>query len=112
MLAWRVQQAAGGVASRCVTRLAHTRLMATLQGSNTVVQQGKLKVNDNEFIAYRYTAPTAADKPCVVFLHGEHSNKHEDDASQCVHGTHEQHSQTLLENYHTDTLVFTVTSIT
>jgi hypothetical protein len=60
------------VASRCGARIAQTRRMATLQGNNTVVEQGKHKFNDYEFIAYRYTAPTAADKPCVVFLHGRH----------------------------------------
>lgn len=71
MLLWRVQRAAGAVASRCGGRLAHIRAMATVPGSSSAVKQGKHTINDTEFIAYRYTAPTAADKPCVVFLHGK-----------------------------------------
>lgn len=73
MLAWRVQKAVGAVASRRGTRLAHIRAMATLQGSSSAVEQGMHKLNDTDFISYRYTAPTAADKPCVVFLHGKHA---------------------------------------
>lgn len=56
---------------RCTSEISTcARAMASLAATG-VTQQAVHTLNDTEYLAYRYTAPTGAEQPCVVFIHGK-----------------------------------------